>query len=104
MELAQIQNAHAGVDRLVEDQALLLLLDGGEVLVEDDVAVVYDRLGVEFSSTRKLREEFVKRVQMDPDYTPPLSSKKECYSDSEGSAEEETVESVVDEKGFHSLK
>ena len=65
---------------------------------------LYDRLGVEFSSTRKLREEFLKRVQADPDYTPPLSSKKECYSYSEGSAEEETVESVVDEKGFHSLK
>ena len=65
---------------------------------------LYDLLGVEFRSTRKLREEFVKRVQADPDYTPPLSSKKECYSDSEGSAEEETVESVVDEKGLHSLK
>ena len=65
---------------------------------------LYDRLGVEFSSTRKLREEFLKRVQADPDYTPPLSSKKEYYSYSEGSAEEETVESVVDEKGFHSLK
>ena len=65
---------------------------------------LYDRLGVEFSLTRKLREEFVKRVQADPDYTPPLSSKKEYYSYSEGSAEEETVESVVDGKGFHSLK
>ena len=65
---------------------------------------LYDQLGVEFSSTRKLREEFLKRVQADPDYTPPLSSKKEYYSYSEGSAEEETVESVVDEKGFHSLK
>ena len=65
---------------------------------------LYDRLGVEFSLTRKLREEFLKRVQADPDYTPPLSSKKECYSYSEGSAEEETVESVVDGKGFHSLK
>ena len=65
---------------------------------------LYDQLGVEFSSTRKLREEFLKRVQMDPDYTPPLSSKKEYYSYSEGSAEEETVESVVDGKGFHSLK
>ena len=65
---------------------------------------LYDRLGVEFSLTRKLREEFLKRVQADPDYTPPLSSKKEYYSYSEGSAEEETVESVVDEKGFHSLK
>jgi len=65
---------------------------------------LYDRLGVEFNATRKLREEFLKRVQADPDYTPPLSSKKEYYSYSEGSAEEETVESVVDGKGFHSLK
>ena len=65
---------------------------------------LYDRLDVEFSSTRKLREEFLKRVQADPDYTPPLSSKKEYYRYSEGSAEEETVESVVDGKGFHSLK
>ena len=65
---------------------------------------LYDRFGVEFSATRKLREEFIKRVQADPNYTPPLSSKKEYYSYSEGSAEEETIESVVDGKGFHSLK
>jgi len=34
-ELAQVEDAHAGVDRFVQHNLLLLLLDRRQVLVED---------------------------------------------------------------------
>ena len=64
---------------------------------------LYDRLGNEFEASRKLREELL-RERVEPNYVPPLSCKKDYYSDDEGSAEEERVESVEDAEGFHSLK
>tara|TARA_R110002050_G_scaffold108421_3_gene219069 strand:- start:420 stop:641 length:222 start_codon:yes stop_codon:yes gene_type:complete len=46
----------------------------------------------------------VKSQIVDEDYKPPIRARKDSLSDSEGSAEEENIDSFVDENGFHSLQ
>ena len=43
VQLTQVEDAHPCVDGLVQEQILLLLLDGRQVLVVDDVPVVQGR-------------------------------------------------------------
>jgi hypothetical protein len=52
-----------------------------------------------------LIQEFKYNVKVDKDYEPPKYVRKECLSDSEGSAcSESDYEVDVDEDGFQSLK
>jgi len=52
-----------------------------------------------------LIQELKEHVKIDDDYRPPLRTKKEKLSDSEGSAvSEEEYQVEVDEDGFKSLK
>jgi hypothetical protein len=52
-----------------------------------------------------LINEVKEHVKIDEDYRPPLRTRKDKYSDSEGSAvSEEEYEVVEDEDGFKSLK
>ncbi len=52
-----------------------------------------------------LIQEFKQYVKVDKDYEPPKYVRKECLSDSEGSAYSESDYEVdVDEDGFQSLK
>jgi len=52
-----------------------------------------------------LIQELKEHVNIDEDYKPPTYIKKDKYSDSEGSAEEEEEYEVqVDSNGFQSLK
>ena len=48
--------------------------------------------------------EFQDNVKIDTDYKPPIRTRKDSLSDSEGSATEESIEFEVDEEGFMSLK
>lgn len=49
--------------------------------------------------------EFKEHVKIDEDYKPPLRTRKEKLSDSEGSAvSEEEYQVDIDEDGFQSLK
>ena len=48
--------------------------------------------------------EFQDNVKVDLDYKPPIRTRKDSLSDSEGSATEESIEFEVDEEGFMSLK
>ena len=49
--------------------------------------------------------EFRDVVNIDHDYKPPLRTRKDSLSESEGSADsEEEYEVKIDENGFHSLK
>ena len=51
-----------------------------------------------------LIDEFAEHVKIDEEYKPPLRTRKDSLSDSEGSAtSEEEYEVKVDENGFHSL-
>ena len=51
-----------------------------------------------------LIDEVKEHVKVDGEYTPPLRTRKDSLSDSEGSAtSEEEYEVKVDENGFHSL-
>ena len=43
VQLTQVEDTHPRVDGLVQEQVLLVLLDGGQVLVVDDVPVVQGR-------------------------------------------------------------
>lgn len=52
-----------------------------------------------------LIQEAKEHIKIDEDYRPPLRSRKDSLSDSEGSAvSEEDYEIKVDENGFRSLK
>ena len=57
-----------------------------------------------------LIQEFIEFCQVDETYSPSNDKRKEkrcrkeVLSDTEGSAEEEDLEFVIDEDGFHSLK
>jgi len=52
-----------------------------------------------------LIDEFAEHVKIDEEYKPPLRTRKDSLSDSEGSCvSEEEYEVKVDENGFHSLK
>jgi len=52
-----------------------------------------------------LINEFAEHVKIDEEYKPPLRTRKDSLSDSEGSAiSEDQYEVNVDESGFHSLK
>jgi hypothetical protein len=51
-----------------------------------------------------LIQEFKEHIKIDEDYKPPLRSRKDSLSDSEGSAVSEDVNIEVDEEGFYSLK
>ena len=52
-----------------------------------------------------LIQEFKEHVKIDKDYRPPLRTRKDSLSDSEGSAvSEEEYEVDIDEDGFKSLK
>ena len=49
--------------------------------------------------------EVKEHVKIDEEYKPPLRTRKDSLSDSEGSAtSEEEYEVKVDDNGFHSLK
>ena len=53
-----------------------------------------------------LIEALKEHIDIDEDYIPPKRKmwKRDNYSDSEGSAEEEDLEVEIDEDGFFSLK
>ena len=51
-----------------------------------------------------LIQEFNEFVKVDEDYVPPLRNRKDSLSDTEGSATDESLEVLVDDAGFHSLK
>lgn len=52
-----------------------------------------------------LIQELKEHVKIDEDYTPPLRTRKDSLSDTEGSAtSEEQYEVLIDENGFLSLK
>lgn len=52
-----------------------------------------------------LIQEMREHVKTDDDYKPPLRTRKDKYSDDEGSAESESDYSIEeDEEGFKSLK
>ena len=52
-----------------------------------------------------LIQEAKEHIKVDGEYIPPLRTRKDSLSDSEGSAvSEEEYEVKVDENGFHSLK
>lgn len=51
-----------------------------------------------------LIQEFIEFVKVDVDYVPPPRNRKDSLSDTEGSATDESVEFIVDDAGFHSLK
>ena len=52
-----------------------------------------------------LIDEVKEHVKVDGEYRPPLRTRKDSLSDSEGSAiSEDQYEVNVDESGFHSLK
>jgi hypothetical protein len=52
-----------------------------------------------------LIQEFKEHIKIDEDYKPPKYTKKEKYSDDEGSATSESDYEVhIDENGFQSLK
>ena len=51
-----------------------------------------------------LIQEFKEFVKVDEDYKPPPRNRKDSLSDTEGSATDESVEFIVDDAGFHSLK
>jgi len=51
-----------------------------------------------------LIQEFIEHVKIDKDYRPPLRTRKDSLSDSEGSAvSEEEYQVDIDEDGFQSL-
>eukprot|EP01044_Picomonas_judraskeda_P012209 COSAG03_NODE_1731_length_3593_cov_87.784488_6_plen_134_part_00 len=54
---AQVQDAHASIDGLIEHQRFLLLLDCGQVIAEDDVAIVQRRCQVPFHRSVVLRAQ-----------------------------------------------
>ena len=51
-----------------------------------------------------LIQEFTEFVKVDEDYVPPPRNRKDSLSDTEGSATDESIEFIVDDSGFHSLK
>ena len=51
-----------------------------------------------------LIQEFKEHVKIDEDYKPPIRTRKDSLSDSEGSAVSEEVNVDVDDDGFYSLK
>ena len=51
-----------------------------------------------------LIQELKEHVKIDEDYKPPLRTRKDSLSDSEGSAVSEDVNVDVDDEGFYSLK
>ena len=51
-----------------------------------------------------LIQEFKEFVKVDEDYKPPPRNRKDSLSDTEGSATDESIEFIVDDSGFHSLK
>ena len=51
-----------------------------------------------------LIQELKEHVKIDEDYTPPLRTRRDSLSDSEGSAVSEDVNVDVDDEGFYSLK
>ena len=51
-----------------------------------------------------LIQEFKEFVKVDADYKPPPRKRKDSLSDTEGSATDESLEFIVDEDGFHSIK
>lgn len=51
-----------------------------------------------------LIQEFKEHVKIDEDYKPPIRTRKDSLSDSEGSAISEDVNVDVDDDGFYSLK
>ena len=67
-----------------------------------DVEKILDKLQDESMLKSKLRILF--EEVLDDDYIPPIRVKKDSYSDSEGSAEEEDFTyTTEDEEGFLSL-
>lgn len=50
-----------------------------------------------------LIQEFKEHVKVDQDYEPPLRTRKDSLSDSEGSAVTEDINVDVDDDGFYSL-
>ena len=51
-----------------------------------------------------LIQEFKEHVKIDEDYKPPIRTRKDSISDSDGSAVSEEVNVDVDDEGFYSLK
>jgi hypothetical protein len=51
-----------------------------------------------------LIQELKDHVKIDEDYTPPLRTRRDSLSDTEGSATSEDVNVDVDDEGFYSLK
>lgn len=73
-----------------------------ENFTKADVEKILDKLRDESMLKSKLRILF--EEVLDEDYIPPVRVKKESYSDSEGSAEEEDFTyTTEDEEGFLSL-
>tara|TARA_R110001592_G_scaffold3114_5_gene17431 strand:- start:685 stop:912 length:228 start_codon:yes stop_codon:yes gene_type:complete len=73
-----------------------------ENFTKDDVEKILDKLHDESMLKSKLRILF--EEVLDDDYIPPVRVKKDSYSDSEGSAEEEDFTyTTEDEEGFLSL-
>ena len=73
-----------------------------ENFTKADVEKILDKLRDESMLKSKLRILF--EEVLDDDYIPPVRVKKESYSDSEGSAEEEDFTyTTEDEEGFLSL-
>jgi|TARA_R110002167_G_scaffold251528_1_gene457727 hypothetical protein len=50
-----------------------------------------------------LIQEFKEFIKVDEDFKPKLI-RRDSLSDTEGSAEEESIDFVIDDAGFHSLK
>ena len=71
-------------------------------LNKKDVEEILKRIVDDDKLSLKIRLHFDEIL--DEDYVPPKSLKKERYSESEGSAEEEDLEYEIDEDGFFSLK
>jgi len=70
-------------------------------ITKDDVEEILKRINDNKKLSFKIRLHFDEIL--DEDYVPPKSVRKEMYSESEGSAEEEYTYATEDEEGFLSL-
>lgn len=70
-------------------------------ITKDDVEEILKRITDNKKLSLKIRLHFDEIL--DEDYVPPKRVKKERYSESEGSAEEEYTYATEDEEGFLSL-
>ncbi len=70
-------------------------------ITKDDVEEILKRIVDDKKLSFKIRLHFDEIL--DEDYVPPKSLRKERYSESEGSAEEEYTYCTEDEEGFLSL-